>query len=659
MEGRPLVYFPHIQVDATSYGNFGVQNFWYQQPDGYSIHARVSKYLNKHSLKAGAEARFKRGNAARFYFGDFRFTSQETGRDFTRADAVTGTPWASFVLGALNPSGANVRYNVLQIANTEMYGFYFQDDYKISQKVTLNLGLRYEYEGGLWDSQNRLPQQLDLSDPIPGMKETVDPLMPADVKAKMAESAQAKTFSYNGAFHFTEKGNDRKTSAYKLGFMPRIGLAWRLDNWTVLRAGYGRFIVPASLANTERDDLGEIDLGGFTPTTVVPPVLAGIPQSYLSNPFPLGLDPIVGKKFGRNTNLGSAVSVDEYQQRTPISDRLNVSFQRQLPGKFIADVTYYTNFVSHDQYSLNLNMMDPRLSYKYGSALTQTVNNPFFNFGTPETFPGASLRNARTVSVGSLLVPYPQYGAITQTGTDLRSARYQSLQLRFQRAFDHGFSLLATYARVSTRSEWFYDPQDEYDRKLTTYSFTVAQSGGSGNPAVTADPKHRFVTAVNWEIPVGKGHFMGGNFSRPVDYVLGGWQLSSIYTYTSGAPLIFSSSLTAPASVKQLSQQGAGSNWFDTTGFAVAPSFTRRTNPWYYDGLVGPNFRNMDFSLAKRIALTERVGIQLRLEAFNALNGMNWSNPNLTVTASDFGKTNTQLSGYYGRQIQYSARLQF
>jgi hypothetical protein len=76
-------------------------------------------------------------------------------------------------------------------------------------------------------------------------------------------------------------------------------------------------------------------LGGFTPTTVVPPVLAGIPQSYLSNPFPLGLDPIVGKKFGRNTNLGSAVSVDEYQQRTPI-----LSFQRQLPGKFIADVTY-------------------------------------------------------------------------------------------------------------------------------------------------------------------------------------------------------------------------------------------------------------------------------------------------------------------------------
>ena len=74
---------------------------------------------------------------------------------------------------------------------------------------------------------------------------------------------------------------------------------------------------------------------------------------------------------------------------------------------------------------------------------------------------------------------------------------------------------------------------------------------------------------------------------------------------------------------------------------------------------MGPTFKNMDLSLTKKFALTERISLQLRLEAFNALNGMNWSTPHLTVTASDFGKTNTQFSGYYGRQIQYSVRLQF
>jgi len=663
MDGRPLLYFPHIQVDATSYGNFGVANFWYQQPDGYSAHVRLSKYFTKHNLKVGSEARFKRGNAARFYFGDFRFTAQETGKDFTKADAVTGTPWASFVLGSLNVNAntTNVRYNVLQNANTEMYAFYFQDDYKVTRNVTLNLGLRYEYEGGLWDPLYRIPQRLDLSDPIPGMQAAVDPLMPAEVKSKMAESAGAKGFIYNGAFHFTEDGNKRKTDMDKMGFMPRVGLAWRFSDRTVLRAGYARYIVPPSLANTERDTLGEIDLGGFTPTTAGPPLLAGVPQSYLANPFPLGIDPIVGKKFGRYTNLGGAVSVDEYEQKTPISDRFNVSFQRQLPGKFIADATYYINFVSRDQYNLNLNLMDPRLSYKYGSALTATVNNPFFNYGTPETFPGTGLRNARTVSIGSLLVPYPQYGTITQTGTDLRRSRYQSLQLRGQRAFDHGLSFLATYAYVATKSQWFYDAQDEYDGRLTDYSFTVAQSGGSGAPAVTSDPRHRFSTASTWQIPIGKGRRFGGNLSRGADYAIGGWELSGIFSYASGVPLIFTSTIIAPASVNQLSQQGssASTKWFDTTGFAVAPSFTRRTNPWYYDNLKAPNFKNMDFSLAKRIPVTERIGVQLRFEAFNALNGMNWAAPNLTVTASDFGKTNAQASGYYGRQVQYSVRVQF
>jgi hypothetical protein len=123
-------YFRHSANDQTDMERKCSEMF-------SAISFAADAIATNNSLKAGAEARFKRGSAARFYFGDFRFTSQETGRDFTRADAVTGTPWASFVLGALNPSGANVRYNVLQIANTEMYGFYFQDDYKISQKVTV------------------------------------------------------------------------------------------------------------------------------------------------------------------------------------------------------------------------------------------------------------------------------------------------------------------------------------------------------------------------------------------------------------------------------------------------------------------------------------------------------------------------------------------
>lgn len=659
LAGRPLIYFPHIQVESGGYGNYGVTNFWYQQPKGYSAHARLTKYFTKHYLKAGMETRFKRGSGARFYFGDFQFVARETGRDYSRTDAASGHAWASFLLGADDAGNSNVRYTPLQVANTEMYGFYFQDDYKITPRLTLNLGLRYEFEGGLWDPENRLPQRLDLTNPIPGMSTAVDPLMPADAKAKMAESSGQKGFIYNGAFYFTEDGNKHKTSPDKFGFMPRAGLAWKLNDRTVLRVGYARFVVPASLANPERDTLGEIDLGGFTPRTSAPAVLAGVPQSYLANPFPFGLDPITGKTYGRYTNLGSAVTIDKYEQRTPISDRFNFSVQRQLPGNFILDGTYFINFVTRDQFNLLPNLMDPRLSYKYGSALSASVNNPFYNYGTPQTFPG-SLRNTRSVALSTLLIPYPQYGVITQTGTDMRSARYQSFQIRGQRAFANGFTFLATYAYVSTRSQWFFDTQDQYDSKLNWYSFSVAPSGGSGNPTPVTDPKHRFSSGGTWDLPVGHGRQFGANMAKPADWVIGGWQLSGIFTFTSGTPLLFSNQITAPASgVQKIGCHGLGCYWFSTAGFAAAPSFTRRANPWLYDGLTGPSFKNMDLSLVKRFAITERARVAIRLEAFNALNGMNWAAPQLSVTASDFGKTNTQASGYFGRQLQMSAHLQF
>ena len=139
----------------------------------------------------------------------------------------------------------------------------------------------------------------------------------------------------------------------------------------------------------------------------------------------------------------------------------------------------------------------------------------------------------------------------------------------------------------------------------------------------------------------------------------GGWQLSGLFNYTSGAPLLFSSQITAPTSVTQRSCQGSTCYWFDPTGFASAPSFTRRTNPWLYDGLSGPNFRNVDLSLTKRVVIKERLRVAFRMDAFNALNGMNWSTPQLSVTASDFGKTNSQLTGYFGRQLQFSVHAQF
>ena len=656
-ENRPLIYSPYLVVDSTSRAQFGVQNFWYQEPKGYSLHARVNKYLTRHSLKAGTEVRLKRGAAARFDYADLRFVARETANRWTSPTTTSGNPWASFLLGAMDPSNSRVSYKEMQFANTEFYGFYLQDDWKVSRRLTVNLGLRYEYEGGLWDPEYRLPQRLDLTDPIPGMAAAIDPKIPADIRNYMAQSAGATSYTYNGAFYFTSEDAKRKTSAWKGGLMPRVGVAWRIDDKTALRAGYGRFVTPTELANSERDTLGELDLAAFSPATSVLSAVNGVPQAYLANPFPQGLTPAYGKTYGRYTNLGDTITIDEYEQRTPVSDRINVSFQRELPHRIVADATYYVNFVSHDQYNQNLNLADPRLTYTYGAAVDKSVANPFYNYATVDTFPGA-LRRSATVAMSQLFRPYPQYGDIIQSGTDLRKARYQSLQLRLQRPFANGFSFLATYAYVTQRSQWFYDVQDEYDQKLSWFDLSVTAAGRSGAPTVAADPKHRFVGAATVELPVGRGRRFGGGMAGWADAVLGGWQLSGIYTCYSGVPLIFGT-MVAPESVTKTGEVGANQYWFDVTGFARQPAYTRRSNPWSYDNLTGPGFTNLDLTLQKTFKLNGRIRLQVRMDAFNALNGMNWANPTTTITASDFGRTNAQATGYYGRQLQYSARVEF
>ena len=259
-------------------------------------------------------------------------------------------------------------------------------------------------------------------DPIPGMAEAIDPKIPADIKNYMAQSAGAKTYTYNGAFYFTDEDNKRKTKAWTGGIMPRLGLAFRIDDKTALRAGYGRFVTPTDLANAERDTLGEMDLAAFSPSTSVLSSVNGVPAAYLANPFPQGLTPAYGKTYGRYTNLGDAISIDEYEQRTPVSDRINVSLQRELPGRVVADATYFVNFISHDQYNQNLNLADPRLGYTYGAAVDKSVANPFYNYGTVEPSP-APCAVPPTVAMSQLFRPYPQYGDIIQTGTDLRKAK--------------------------------------------------------------------------------------------------------------------------------------------------------------------------------------------------------------------------------------------
>ena len=325
----------------------------------------------------------------------------------------------------------------------------------------------------------------------------------------------------------------------------------------------------------------------------------------------------------------------------------------------MADATYFVNFISHDQYSQNLNLMDPRLRYTYGAYVDQAVPNPFYNYGTVEDVPRRAAPDRPPWRGASCCGRTRSTANIIQTGTDLRKAKYQSLQLRLQRPFANGFSFLATYAYVKQESQWYFDEQDEYDGALTWFDFSVTQAGSSGAPQVPSDPQHRFVGAATVELPFGRGRKYGSDMSGFLDAIVGGWQISGIYTYYSGVPLVFTGTMLAPESVQKIGENGTDKYWFDVTGFARQPAYTRRSNPWTFDGLTGPSFNNLDLTLQKTFRLNDRLRLQVRMDAFNALNGMNWANPQLSVTASDFGRTNAQDTGYYGRQLQYAVRVEF
>ena len=217
--------------------------------------------------------------------------------------------------------------------------------------------------------------------------------------------------------------------------------------------------------------------------------------------------------------------------------------------------------------------------------------------------------------------------------------------VRLQRPFHQGLSLLTGYAYVRGSRQEYYDNVDEYDERWTWTD--------------VPDPRHRLNVAVVWEVPIGRERIIGSDMSRALDALVGGWEVAGIYRYESGQYLRFGGMLAPDATPNTIGEVGAGKFWFDTAGFTTLPAFTRRANAWQYDGLKGPNYTNVDLALSKRIPLKGNVKLNLRLEAYNLLNGMNWANPSTAIGASDFGQVLRQADAYFGRQLQYTLRVEF
>ncbi len=632
----PDIYYPGITVRQGAATTLGKTGYWYQQPDSYNVESKISKNMGKHYVKVGGEYRHENINAARPRFMNFDFRPDLTADTYLSPNVnLRGDAWATFLLGAID-SNSSVSSIPIQRPRVDYVGFFVQDDFKVTPNLTVNLGLRYEYFTPMRDPEDRFSRYLDLTSPIPEFQGANAPQLPAQ-----ATALRAAPPIYNGAWVFAGKDHRGSWNPQKTLFMPRAGMALRIDSLTALRVGWARYIVPPTLTDG-LNILGSVPLPGFDATTNgIAPIL-GVPQQGFSDPFPGGLLPVSGKSFGRYTNLGSAGTWYQQDFRATVNDRINISLQRQLPWKLVSDITYFVNLGRNAPYTYDLNQVDPRIGYAVQTAVNQSVANPFYQVLPPAKFPG-QLRTQRQVPVSELLRPYPQYGSLTETLRGKLQNHYQALQMQFQRPFVNGFNLVIGYNYNTEHNEEFYDAVDAFTQKPTWQLATNA--------------RHRLTGAAIYELPFGKGRrFMSGG-NRFLETALGGWSVSTLFTFNTGIYLRFPTELV---SGDPTLANPTNARWFDTSKFQRQPAFTRRTNPLQFDNIKGPKFINTDATLAKMFPITERIHFELRGEAYNLTNSFTGNSPGVDVNQGTlFGRITSQKPGIYGRQIQYSGRIVF
>ena len=659
--GAPF-YFPGISISGfAGGGSYGKSAWWFQHPQQYFTAAKVSKQHGRHYLKGGFEFRTLRVDAIRPRTFNFNFRDDETANTFINPNTkVSGDGWASFLLGAMNPGGSWGATEPFKKDTVHYYGAFIQDDFKMNQNVTLNLGLRYEYESAIFDrgggfqgarfEPDRYSRAFDLNNPIPEFQGAGGPQVPTEALALMD-----RPYLFNGAWQFTDAENRGMWNPRKLILLPRAGVALRLNDVTSLRIGWARYNTPSSLQRQTGDVLGSTPVPGFSVTTPAAPNLEGVPQQRLSDPFPVATNPVVaavGKGDGRYTGMGGNVIWDQEDFVTAVNDRFNFSLQRETFNRIVVDATYFFNIGRDLPYVLDLNLVNPAIINSQGAALSEQVPNPFFDL-LPENQMRGPLRTQQTVALEQLLKPYPHYDIVRQVNTAGVRNRYHSFQLRLQRPFANGFNFILAYNYNQERTEEFFNKEETF---LNQFRWEDSQRA-----------RHRMTLAGTYEVPFGTGRRFGSNVSAVPDAILGGWTISWIYNYRAGDRMRFSNAGNINTGIMEVvgdpkldNPDKWGLMWNpDAFEFIPNASFVVRTNPKSYPGVQAPGLKNLDVNVAKFFNITERIRLEFRLEAYNLTNTFLAAPPTTNVTSATFGRVTAQQNGTLGREMQYTIRLHF
>ncbi len=619
----------------------------------YVLLPSVSWVRGRHTFKFGADIRNMQNN----YYqttagGNFAFTNNFTAQNGVSPGA-SGSGLASMLLGYGN-SGSVAAF-ALPWQSLSYQGYYAQDTWQVSNKLTVTAGLRWEIPGVYTERYDR--------------GASFNPSMINPVLDQLGIKVNGQPIK--GALQFVNTPQhpfkSLRKEEYGL-FAPRLGLSYRLDDKTVIRAGGGIYFLPTNLQFNE-GPYGNV-MNQFTNQWLTTLDASVTPLHTLDNPFPNGFIPSLGnlpRDQAQKLIIGFNPSAQLAATPRAYNEQWNLTLQRQA-WQGIAVETAYAG--SHGVHLPRGGWQRNALPSQYlslGNSLNDQVANPFFGL--------VSVGNLSqpTVARQQLLLPFPQYTGVNEQGAYLGNSTYHSLQMKVEKRFSEGGTVLAAYTfskmlgDVESLTSWL-------DAGVGGTSLQDPNNLRNEKALSGFDSRRRLTVAYALDIPIGKGkRFLNGGPAIAQKFT-SGWTMSGTSTFQDGFPLAMSATGVATGSglgirpnvvngcepkVSGTAQSKLG-GWFNKACYVVPPAFSFGNLARTDSRIRGHGIANYNLSLAKRTEITERFKLEFRAEFFNIFNRVQFSMPDRTVTTAanpTTGFITTQLN--QPRSAQLSLRLNF
>jgi hypothetical protein len=637
--------FPRITVNGyggtTFLGYNGPTQATYRSQ---SANASVSKFMGHHTVKMGGE--FRRMSADVLAYGssagNFGFTSAFTqGPNPNTASSTAGDAFAAFLLGY--PATGDITVPTPGHYVLNYYAGYLQDDFRATQKLTLNFGLRYEYESGLQERDNHFTVGFDpdaaFPVKVPGL----------DLKGGLM---------YAGVDGYpTHQGHPITTQ-----FAPRGGVAYSLTDKMVLRGGYGFFWAP-----TQFNGVGESVIGsrGYTASTSFLSSNDGglTPVGSISNPFPVVGQPR-GNSLGLLTGAGGTVDYIDQNARPGYVQQYSFDYQWELPRSNVVTIGYMGSrserltFGGTSDASVNINQLDP--SYlAMGTALQQLVPNPFFGNATFGNF-----SRSATIPRGQLLRPFPQFGDVLAHRVNGGKARYNAVSLKWDRRMSKGWSAGGNYTYGQLKDNQFGESNTYSARQGSALDNTDLEREFGYS---LLDMPHRVNINSTFMLPFGAGQrWLTSGVSSAI---LGGWSFTLTGRYQNGFPLsIWQSSNNSglfgstqrPNVVEGVDPVTAGTwedrlgQWLNSAAWTAAPAFTLGNAPRTDSRVRTPGQAATDIAIQRSIRFGGK-NLSIRADVLNLFDNPLFLNPITQFGLATFGQV--QQVGGYPRSLQFQLRM--